>query len=284
MPRLSKRSMPSETKPDVLEVIHHEIPENAAGAGAEPIPGRATGEGGITWRRMLRMTALAEAAGMAALLVAGTIYGLDTFYPLVIAAVLFAVAAWRIPRGTKASTVFPLVVSSLTLVMFGGLFFGWTGFLYPTSWFEMTFATLTVLVPIAGIVAAVATLRHRDGADAARVPTLVTATVCAAIVLVGIVGSATTSDATRLPGDVTLVAQNFDFEQTAITAKAGDVAIYLENKDPFAHNVKIDGHGGSKDAAGRQSIRYVFRDLAPGTYAFYCSLHESEMKGTLTVT
>jgi plastocyanin len=284
MPKLGKRSAPSEAKPDVLEVTHHEIPDTAAGAGALPIPGPAYGEGGLTWRRMLRAVAVTEVAGAAALLIAGTIYGLDFFTPLAITVVLFGVAAVWIPRMTKASTVFALVVSSLMLVMFGGLFFGWTGFFYLTSWFEVAFATLAVLVPIAGIVAAIATLRHRNGANAARTPMTVTAAVCAALVLVGIVGSVVSSNAARLPGDVTLAAKNFAFAQTSLTARSGDVAIYFENKDPFVHNVRIDGHGGSKNASGRQSVRHVFQNLAPGTYAYYCSLHKGEMKGTLTVT
>jgi plastocyanin len=167
--------------------------------------------------------------------------------------------------------------------MFGGLFFGWTGFTYPQSWFEMSFATITTIVPIAGVVAGIATLRHHDGNNAARTPARATAALAGLVVLAGLVGTATASSATRLPGDVTLTASSIEFEQTALTAKAGDVAIYLKNKDPFAHNVTIDGHGTSKTVNGRQSVRHVFRNLAAGTYAYYCAIH-TDMKGTLTVT
>jgi plastocyanin len=283
MPKISKRSTPSAAKPDVLEVTHHEIPDNAAGAGAAPIPGPAYAEGGLTWRRMLRAVALTEVAGAAVLLVAGAIYGMEFFAPMAVAALLFGVAAVWLPRMTKAGTVFALVVSSLMLVLFGGLFYGWSGFLYLTSWFEVAFATLTVLVPIAGIVAAVATLRRRNGADAARTPLRVTAVVCAAVVLVGVVGSIVSSDATRLPGDVTLSAKNFEFAQKSLTARSGDVAIYFSNNDAFVHNVKIEGHGVSKNANGRQSIRHVFQGLAAGSYSYVCTIH-TDMKGTLTVT
>lgn len=293
----------ADASKDVLEVIHHEVPDNAAGAGAAAIPTQRTADAaataataatapspagyrdnGMTWRRMLRGVAITEVVGFAVVLGAGVYYGLEFFNPLAIGILLFAGAIAWLPRMSKASAIYGLVLSSLTLVMFGGLFFAWTGFLAPQSWWEMTFATLSVLVPIAGIVAAIATLRHHDGADAARTPWRVTAAVCAAVVLVGIVGAAVASDAARLPGDVALSASNVKFEQTHLTAKAGDVAIYFENKDPFQHNVRITGHGTSQNASGRQSIRHVFRNLAAGTYAFVCAIHPDEMKGTLTVT
>lgn len=293
MPRVTKKptEVPAARTPDVLEVIHHEIPDTAAGAGAAPIeaaslataPAKTYAEGGMTWRRMLRAVAVAEAVGLAVLLGAGAIYGMGFFAPLAIAAVLFAGAAAWIPRMSKASTVYTLVISSLVLLAFGIGFFGWTGFLYPQSWFEMTFATLTVLGPLAGITAAIATLRRRDADDAAKKTALVTAALASVVVLTGAVGSTLSSDPTRLPGDVTLTAANFEFEQTALTAKAGDVTIYFQNDDPFVHNVKIDKHGTSDIANGRGAIRHTFKGLTAGTYTYICAIHP-DMKGTLTVT
>jgi plastocyanin len=273
----------AETQQDVLEVVHHEIPDNAAGAGAAAIPAATYREGGMTWRRMTRATAITEVAAMVVLLVAAALYGIGFFAPLAIAGLLYAGAIAWLPRMSKASAVYSLVIASLTLLMFGGLFAGWAEFRYPDSWFAMGFATVSVILPIAGIVAAVATLRRKSGADAARTPSRVVAAVAGAVVLVGLVGAVVASDATRLPGDVSLQAKNFDFAQTALTAKSGDVAIYFENNDPFAHNVKIDGHGQSPDASGRTAIRYVFKGLSAGTYAFYCGIH-TDMNGTLTVT
>lgn len=318
MPRLSRNTEPSGVAAqDVLEVVHHEVPATAAGAGAASIPAPRTGAAdaapaeattakpeakadaetaaskpakpltlvgtGMTWRAMLRAVAVTETVGMVALLAAATLYGMSFFAPLAVAAGLFAGAAVWLPRLSKAGAVYSLVVCALTLVTFGGMFFGWTGFLYPTSWFEMTFATLTVLVPVAGITAAVATLRHRNGTDAAKTPARVAAALSAAVVLTGLVGTATADSAAMLPGDLRLTASNFAFEQKALTAKAGNVAIYFDNADPFAHNVEIEGHGTSKDAAGRRAVRHVFRDLAAGTYTYVCALHPA-MKGTLTVT
>ena len=276
------RQKDATAKDDVLEVRHHEIPENAAAAGA-PAIARSYDEGGLTWRRMLRGIAIAETVGLVTIMIAALSYGMSFFFPGAIAAVMWIAAIVLLPRMTKASAVTALVVSSLTLLMFGGAFFGWTGFAYPTNWFEMSFATLSTVVPLAGIVAAIATLKHKDGADAARTPSIVVAVLVGAVVLTGIVGSVASSDPTRLPGDVSLSAMDFDFEQKAISAKAGDVAIYFENNDGFAHNVEIKGEGRSKDASGRQSIRHVFEGLSAGTYEYICNLH-TDMKGTLTVT
>ena len=280
MPRLSKKPA---VQPDVLEVIHHEIPENAAAAGAAPIPPPSYGEGGMTWRRMLRSFMAIDAIGFTALLViAMAAYDLSFFPPLAIAAVLLAIGVYLVPRMTKASTVYSLVVCSLVLVMFGGLFFGFSGFFFPQSWFEMSWAALTTLIPIGGVVAAIATLRHKNGADAAKRTGLVISGLAAVTVVVGLVGTVMAEDATRLPGDVTVSASNSEFTTKAITAKAGDVAIYFDNQDPFAHNVSIKGHGASDIAAGK-SVRHVFKAMTAGTYEFFCEVHP-DMKGTLTVT
>jgi plastocyanin len=267
---------------DVLEVRHHEIPDTAAAAGAPAIPS-SYDIGGITWRRMLRGIAIAEAVGLVTIMIAAMSYGMSFFFPGLVAAVLWVGAAFLLPRMTKASAVTGLVIASLTLLMFGGAFFAWTGFLSPTNWFEMSFAALSTIVPIAGIVAAIATLRHRDGTDAARTPSVVVALLTGAVVLTGIVGSVASSDPTRLPGDVELSAMDFEFDQDALSADAGDVAIYFENNDGFAHNVEIKGQGASDKAAGRSSVRHVFKDLSAGNYEYFCAIHP-DMKGTLTVS
>ena len=337
MPRISRQ----EPKPDVLEVVHHEIPQDAAAAGAPPIPEQATAPGdttaaaplaapaetaatsdatnaayatdaaygtdatgtayateatnaayatnatyagdGMTWRRMAGTLAITQAACYAALLVATTAYGVSFFFPIAIAAALYVGAALWIRRMTKAGAVYTLTINALCLVMFGGLFFGWTGFMYPRSWFEMAWGTFTVLVPLAGLVASIAAVRHRDRPDAAKVPIRVVAAVASALVLVGVVGTATAGDATRVPGDVELTASNFEFEQTELTAKAGNVAIYFDNDDPFEHNVEIKGVGTSSNAPSGRAIRHVFNGLKPGTYTYVCAIHP-DMKGTLTVT
>ena len=81
---------------------------------------------------------------------------------------------------------------------------------------------------------------------------------------------------------------NLAFEQTKLTAKAGQVTVNFTNDSPVAHNVTIesgeDDIGNTDTITGGSTSTTV--DLKPGTYTFYCSVdgHEAAgMKGTLTV-
>ena len=81
---------------------------------------------------------------------------------------------------------------------------------------------------------------------------------------------------------------NLAFEQTKLTAKAGQVTVNFTNDSPVAHNVTIesgeDDIGNTDTITGDSTSTTV--NLKPGTYTFYCSVdgHEAAgMKGTLTV-
>jgi plastocyanin len=124
----------------------------------------------------------------------------------------------------------------------------------------------------------------------------------------------TVSASTALPTTTTLAAStavgapkgagaievgmaNFSFIPETITAKAGDVVFFLENKDPAGdpnlhHNMLItlavNGLptlvASSGDFQQGQSGTFSVKNLAPGTYAFFCSYHRSAgMTGSLTV-
>jgi plastocyanin len=79
------------------------------------------------------------------------------------------------------------------------------------------------------------------------------------------------------------------FEQTSLTAKAGNDTIDFTNDSPVGHNVQIQDSsgkllGGTKTVTGASTTATV--DLKPGKYTFFCSVpgHEAAgMKGTLTV-
>ncbi len=79
------------------------------------------------------------------------------------------------------------------------------------------------------------------------------------------------------------------FEQTSVTAKAGEDTIDFTNDSPVGHNVQIEdpngkGLGGTKTITGGSTTAKVA--LKPGKYTFFCSVpgHEAAgMKGTLTV-
>jgi uncharacterized cupredoxin-like copper-binding protein len=78
------------------------------------------------------------------------------------------------------------------------------------------------------------------------------------------------------------------FDKTSLSAKAGEVEIYLKNPAPIPHNVAVEGNGVDKKSAtisGGKTTELKL-NLKPGTYKFYCAVpgHEQAgMKGTLTV-
>lgn len=78
------------------------------------------------------------------------------------------------------------------------------------------------------------------------------------------------------------------FDQTSLSAKAGNVEIDFTNKSPLPHDVTVAK--GSK-VLGQSPIitgksTKLTAKLTPGTYVFYCSVtghRQAGMQGTLTV-
>lgn len=79
------------------------------------------------------------------------------------------------------------------------------------------------------------------------------------------------------------------FQQTKITAPAGEDTIEFDNPSTTGHNVQIvDSSGG--DVAATDTISSgktsTTADLQPGTYTFFCGVpghREAGMEGTITV-
>jgi plastocyanin len=79
------------------------------------------------------------------------------------------------------------------------------------------------------------------------------------------------------------------FDQKDVTAKAGNVTIDFDNKQPLQHDVAIEDSSGKTlgqtDLVSSGTANATV-DLQPGTYTFYCSVpghREAGMEGTLTV-
>ena len=76
----------------------------------------------------------------------------------------------------------------------------------------------------------------------------------------------------------------FSFDQTELTAAAGEVTIELVNESGVPHNVEIEGHGASETITEGSTELTV--TLEPGEYVFFCNIpghREGVMEGTLTV-
>ena len=77
------------------------------------------------------------------------------------------------------------------------------------------------------------------------------------------------------------------FDQTELTAAAGEVTIELMNESGIPHNVEVEGNGVEEVSEtiteGSTSLTLT---LEPGEYEFYCAVpghREGGMEGTLTV-
>lgn len=77
------------------------------------------------------------------------------------------------------------------------------------------------------------------------------------------------------------------FDQTELTAAAGEVTIELMNESGLPHNVEVEGNGVEEVSEtiteGSTSLTLT---LEPGEYEFYCAVpghREGGMEGTLTV-
>lgn len=143
-------------------------------------------------------------------------------------------------------------------------------------------ATAVVIASgIATIVLAVATARGRQ-LSARR-----TWSIVAVVVGVAAVGSmlatAATDDAVAQPGDATIVAERVDYpEQVVVTSGASGVL--LSNHDNMRHNFVVDGQIDEVELPANTDVRVDIADLAPGEYAFHCSIpgHEA-MQGSLVI-
>jgi plastocyanin len=76
----------------------------------------------------------------------------------------------------------------------------------------------------------------------------------------------------------------FSFDQTALTAAAGEITIEFVNESGVPHNVEIEGQGTSETITEGSTELTV--TLEPGEYVFFCNIpghREGGMEGTLTV-
>ena len=91
-------------------------------------------------------------------------------------------------------------------------------------------------------------------------------------------------------GHITLTADpdgNLSFDQTELTAPAGEVTIELVNDSGIPHNVEVEGNGVEEvsDTISEGSTELTVT-LEAGEYEFYCAVpghKEAGMEGTLTV-
>jgi plastocyanin len=227
-----------------------------------------------TWRQLLQWAAIAGMAEYVVVMATAK----AVIPPVLVIFLVLLVGMAMLRRPGRAAVIVTMVAFVLFFV--SNLLFAGSNFSAPRSfpsWMLIVAASVTGLV---GLTAAVATLQDRRSAGTP----LTIARAAVALILIATVanlaGSLTYKDASREAGDVALSAKDTKFAPAMLTAKAGRVTFFINNKDLQLHNFHIKGFSAVLLPASHRT-RPSF-DLRSGTYSYLCDLH-SDMKGTLAV-
>ncbi len=174
-----------------------------------------------------------------------------------------------------------ILFSGVTLV--GSLQFTLADLGHPESALAFVPALLPELARLTVLVAAVGALRRWD-TDRARRVVLVPVGVFVALAIVSVGLSATLDDDVAQSGDILVESKNILWMPGRITAVAGQVGVFIENKDPVRHTFVIEQLGVDVELPTSASRRVEFSAPA-GTYEIICTVpgHEN-MTGTLVIS
>lgn len=234
-------------------------------------------DGGLTWRKLLLWSLIWSVVVVAAINVFGGIIP-----PLLVFAALWIVAAVWLRRSTKGPSILAVVVFLVFLAM--SLPFILPTLTVPASAGDFILNTASLIGALVGIVAAIAVLRGgaESASPAGRTILLGAGAIFGLVVVVAVVALVTYDDAAAQDDDVAIVAADLEFDDESIEVDAGEVGVFVENKDSTLHTFTIDELDVDLAIPAGKSARMTFQ-ADPGTYEFYCVPHEYDMKGKLEV-
>jgi amicyanin len=93
-------------------------------------------------------------------------------------------------------------------------------------------------------------------------------------------GLSAASPAQAAAAEVKVAIDNFTFDPPKLTVKAGTTVTWV-NRDDIPHTVASSTHAFKSKALDTDNS-FTFTFTAPGTYAYFCSLHP-HMTGTIVV-
>jgi plastocyanin len=231
---------------------------------------------GIGWAELLFWSAL----GVAAAMIGGMVLFGEFIPPLLIFAAPFVIGALIIRRRRKGGAIFLGVVGLLTLALNAPFII--PSFRVPASTEDFIMSSVIVVFLVVLLIGAIAAVRAKDTgpSPAAR------SVGFAALALIGL--SIATAAAARVthesavaqPGDIEIVTQDIEFSHEHITAEAGEVTVFVENKDTTLHTFTIEELGVDLQIPSNSAERITF-DAPSGTYEFECTPHSDGMHGTI---
>lgn len=231
---------------------------------------------GFGWVNLLRWSTIAAIAVVVVInVLAGIIPPL-----LVFAVVWLGALIWL-----RSATTGPVILLLIGFLAFIGLSapFVIPTLTVPASAGDFILNLASLIAALLALVAAVALLRgRRDPAPAARSLGWTGVAVFVAASVFSIVATVTYEDATEQQGDVAVVTKDIEFQDTSLTASAGEVSVFVDNQDATLHTFTIDELDVDLDIPASKSARITFQ-AEPGTYTFYCVPHEDDMEGTIEI-
>jgi plastocyanin len=147
---------------------------------------------------------------------------------------------------------------------------------------DFTLAVLGWAAALCTAVAIVPAVRRRPASTAPEALSVVAAAAVILALAVSVIGWLTLDQVAAVSGDTEVVIAETAFPPT-VTAAAGDSAVFIDNRDPYAHTFTVDELGVNQTLVAGQSARVAI-SAAPGEYRYYCAIPGHEfMEGTLLV-
>jgi plastocyanin len=112
-----------------------------------------------------------------------------------------------------------------------------------------------------------------------RKPSLFLASLALVVVLPFAAGCAASASSEPVATTKVSMPKSYRFDPETIEISAGDTVTWTNN-DNFTHTVKFDGQEDHKVGRG-DSVSITFDK--PGTYHYVCTLHSTDMHGTVIV-
>lgn len=229
----------------------------------------------LDWQRLVIVSGLLAAAttGSAAVYLTDIEGGIVTL--------VFAVSTWLFRSERRRLGMIGLVlVSSVTLYFMGTAAVtnvgGWAGAEGVLISLGLSAASMLVISAVVGWV-----LRTDSGSTGPWVAIGVVGVAFAVPVVAGVLEN----EPQRASAGIELTAENVAFDQTELSAPAGEVTVSLENEDLFWHTFTVEELDVDLRVPVSAEMTVTF-DAPPGEYRFFCDIPghpEAGMEGTLTI-